>query len=606
MSTYDYAVVSTLYNRLRCAASPSSSFNITLNLDTNQVRGFLFKARAKLIWPRVSPAMERMIFPLTQVGNYSIKEVQIINPSEVPIIYHLVPMNVYPNSVELVRSLPESFNKGEIKIVDENNFDLHDLTKSVEGPSEAAQNSACSVTINSIPWSNDSNYRVISAIDNKHNYALPSFGNAEGLHPESKAFVMKAKSSATVKIRFTPDTVGLFKSGLFIRNNLTGVEFLEFYGESVHGEIKFGKFKANPMQSSATFEKSIFEFDMKEKHLKGCTQGPNNNEGLQRKSSGNDQPLFTVKRTFKVKNIGQTSFYVKSFDIEGNLCEGYGFKVLNCEPFNLEPNDTHEVHIAFTPDFTLSKISRRLTMKTTVRHLEALNYTLVASVPSHMLMPCSRMLPRPPWEIYMYWGLNIFMVIILGLTVFVAIFEADRILSTSYYTPLLQLDESGQVFDLRTVAEYVHREVNGNATGPPNNNNAGTSMRYRGQIASVTSSISQGQPLPPGGAAGQLQQHSVQQSPHLVRPPIFTRLLSIVRSFLRSFGIRIWECLWLLPIPNVFAWFSSRKTDRIEGEEEEEEEVGEEGEDHLDKSGAELKGDKKPQQQVHIKIILNS
>ena len=153
-----------------------------------------------------------------------------------------------------------------------------------------------------------------------------------------------------------------------------------------------------------------------------------------------------------------------------------------------------------------------------------------------------------------------------------------------------------QVLDLRTVAEYVHRELNGNATGPPNNNNAGTSMRYRGQIASVTSSIPQGQPLPPGGAAGQLQQHSVQQSPHLVRPPIFTRLLSIVRSFLRSFGIRIWECLWLLPIPNVFAWFSSRKTDRIEGEEEEE--VGEEGEDHLDKSGAELKGDKKPQQQV--------
>ena len=55
------------------------------------------------------------------------------SPSEVPIIYHLVPMNVYPNSVELVKSLPESFNKGEIKIVDENNFDLHDLTKSVEG-----------------------------------------------------------------------------------------------------------------------------------------------------------------------------------------------------------------------------------------------------------------------------------------------------------------------------------------------------------------------------------------------------------------------------------------------------------------------------------------
>ena len=141
------------------------------------------------------------------------------------------------------------------------------------------------------------------------------------------------------------------------------------------------------------------------------------------------------------------------------------------------------------------------------------------------------------------------------------------------------------------MAEYVHRELNGNATGPINNNAVNTnSVRYRGQTASTSSnspqqpqlpptSVSQLQPSPPGGA--------------LVRPPIFTRLLSIVRSFLRSFGIRIWECLWLLPIPNVFAWFSSRKT----SEELEETEVGEEVEDP-DKSGAEIKGDKKPQQQV--------
>ena len=117
---------------------------------------------------------------------------------------------------------------------------------------------------------------------------------------------MKAKSSATVKIRFEPDTVGLFKSGLFIRNNLTGVEFLEFYGESVHGEVKFGKFKANPMQSSATFEKSIFEFDMKEKHLKGCTQG---NPSEVRKSGNDQQPLFTVKRTFKVRKLFLTKVH---------------------------------------------------------------------------------------------------------------------------------------------------------------------------------------------------------------------------------------------------------------------------------------------------------
>ena len=126
---------------------------------------------------------------------------------------------------------------------------------------------------------------------------------------------MKAKSSATVKIRFEPDTVGLFKSGLFVRNNLTGVEFLEFYGESVHGEVKFGKFKANPMQSSATFEKSIFEFNLNEKHLKGCTQ--TSNEG--RKSSSDQQPLFTVKRPFKVRKERFFLMYKVSEDEYGPL-----------------------------------------------------------------------------------------------------------------------------------------------------------------------------------------------------------------------------------------------------------------------------------------------
>ena len=165
------------------------------------------------------------------------------------------------------------------------------------------------------------------------------------------------------------------------------------------------------------------------------------------------------------------------------------------------------------------------------------------------------------------------------------------------------------MLDLRTVAEYVHRELNGNAsTTSPHNN-----VRYRGGSQTAVTSgshhhhpgggISGSQPgggisgststvsnnHPPGG--GQLH-----QSP-LVRPPIFTRLLSIVRGFLRSFGIRIWECLWLLPIPNVVAWFTLSSRPKSHRQQEHlEEEVGEEDPD--EKSGAEIKGDKKPQPQV--------
>ena len=97
-SETDVGLITNLWSRLRSAVSPSSSFNITLNLDTNQVRGFLFKARARLVWPKMTPAaLERLVFPLTQVGNSSVKEVALTNPSEEPVLIHLVPMTNYPN-----------------------------------------------------------------------------------------------------------------------------------------------------------------------------------------------------------------------------------------------------------------------------------------------------------------------------------------------------------------------------------------------------------------------------------------------------------------------------------------------------------------------------
>ena len=67
---------------------------------------------------------------------------------------------------------------------------------------------------------------------------------------------------------------------------------------------------------------------------------------------------MTVKRLFKAKNTGLTPIYISGFEIEGQPCEGYGFKVLNCEPFTIEPSQSVDVDIAFTPDFTLSKVTR--------------------------------------------------------------------------------------------------------------------------------------------------------------------------------------------------------------------------------------------------------
>ena len=77
-------------------------------------------------------------------------------------------------------------------------------------------------------------------------------------------------------------------------------------------------------------------------------------------------PVLSVKRSIKMKNTGTTTLYVRGFEVEGIPCEGYGFKVLNCQGFDLRPSDVRDIDIAFTPDFTLTKVARKLTILTNI------------------------------------------------------------------------------------------------------------------------------------------------------------------------------------------------------------------------------------------------
>lgn len=57
------------------------------------------------------------------------------------------------------------------------------------------------------------------------------------------------------------------------------------------------------------------------------------------------EPNFTLKRTFKVENTGQLQFNIKSMEISGYLCEGYGFKIVNCQEFALSANVSKDIVI---------------------------------------------------------------------------------------------------------------------------------------------------------------------------------------------------------------------------------------------------------------------
>jgi len=63
--------------------------NISVWIDTSGLTGFKSKAQVRYLWPRISSSRV-VIFPLTALGNHSVMEILLHNPSELPILIQAV------------------------------------------------------------------------------------------------------------------------------------------------------------------------------------------------------------------------------------------------------------------------------------------------------------------------------------------------------------------------------------------------------------------------------------------------------------------------------------------------------------------------------------
>lgn len=401
----DLNLVNILYHRYlnETAHGAAQWQNLTMRMDTSEVKGHLFKTRVKMSWPTliVNETFENksaVTFPLTQVGNTTYKNVTIRNPASFDLLIQIVMDSVYPRFDILFEGLPPVF----------------------------------------VSHSHD------TFVKGKHGFFLET-------NDVNEQFPTAFKNSLTVQLK--PNEEFVFRVGfkavdsnpnqafLIVRNNLTIVEMVQLSGRGALPHFKFGNRKPGSLQQPL-----LFEFG--EKHLKDCD--------LAVKSKSGSIPIISLKRSFTAKNNGEIPIFINNFFINQMSCEGYGFKILNCEPTILLPNGTKKIDIEFTPDYTLAKVTRTLILDTSLNF--PVNYTLVTTVPSYYLSVCSSAIERPEWEYNMYVLASSIMVFALTIALLVAVMDSDKICQEAVI--LLSPQNNVQhTLDLRSIGAQTRQEL---------------------------------------------------------------------------------------------------------------------------------------------------
>lgn len=116
MIDLDINLLNIFYGRyLNLTSSGKKWQNLTLRLDTTEVKGHFFHTRVKMSWPKLvvgssASAVNKSVFtfPLTQIGNTSYKNITIRNPSNAILTLQLVMDWAYPQAKNLFKNIPSS------------------------------------------------------------------------------------------------------------------------------------------------------------------------------------------------------------------------------------------------------------------------------------------------------------------------------------------------------------------------------------------------------------------------------------------------------------------------------------------------------------------
>ncbi|XP_067416094.1 transmembrane protein 131 isoform X2 [Emydura macquarii macquarii] len=413
--------------------SSGHRLNAMFEVDTDLQKDVILKITAELAWPSILSSPRHLIFPLTNTNSSSEEQILLENPADVPIYVQFLPLALYSNPSAFVDKLIERFNLSK-----PTNFNLRTLEFQVSRNSVQPLQSTT--------------------------------GFAEGLSRHSVLnIVLKPGERKSVKVKFTPILNKTVSSLIIIRNNLTVIDAIMVQGQGTTESLRVAGKPPGPGSS--------LRFKITEALLKDCS------EKMKLK-----EPNFTLKRTFKVENTGQLQINVKSIEISGYTCEGYGFKVVNCQEFALSANASKDIVILFTPDFTASRVIRELKFITAGG--SEFIFILNASLPYHMLATCAEALPRPNWELALYIIVSGIMSVLFLLVIGTAYLDAQGIwepfrrrLSFEASNPPFDM---GRPFDLRRIVG-ISSDGNLNTLGSDSNHSSSRGIYGAGGSSSRSS-----------------------------------------------------------------------------------------------------------------------
>ncbi|NXX85566.1 TM131 protein, partial [Urocolius indicus] len=369
--------------------SSNHRLNAVFEVDTDLQKDVRLKITAEMAWPSILSSPRHLSFPLTNTNSSSEEEIHLENPADVPVYVQFLPVALYSNPSTFVDKLLERFNLSKPA-----NFNLRTLE-----------------------------FQVF------RNCVQPlqsSVGLTKGLARHSVlSLVLKPGERKSVKVKFTPVLNKTVSSLIVIRNNLTVIDAIMVQGQGTTESLKVAGKPPGPGSS--------LRFKITEALLKDCSEKTKYRE-----------PNFTLRRTFKVENTGQLQINVKTMEISGYTCEGYGFKVVNCHEFALSANASKDIVILFTPDFTASRVIRELKFITAGG--SEFIFILNASLPYHMLATCAEALPRPNWELALYIIISGIMSVLFLLVIGTAYLEAQGIWEP--FRRRLSFEASNPPFDM--------------------------------------------------------------------------------------------------------------------------------------------------------------